>query len=200
METLHLELINLSKHYNSSWLFKNINCTVKTNDILIITGENGSGKSTLLQIIYGLISPNDGQVLLNGKTIDTPDQIFAYSSPYLELPIDFSCLELFEFYKKLGKINYSEKEFVNVLNLNQSHLNKPIKYFSSGMLQRLKNSLVFCSSQPILIFDEPLSNMDLSGENWYKNCILQFKTNKLIIIAGNNPKEIESGTIELKIK
>lgn len=185
------EAISLGKHYQSSWLFRNISFQLTNNQSIAILGKNGAGKSTLLQVIYGLVMQNEGMVKINLNEEFKPNDVFSFASPYQLLPDDFSVAELFNYQKSINKTTLNWQEFTELLAIQKQYLNNPIKTFSSGMLQRLKNALAFCSPNPILILDEPLSNLDAAGEVWYKNCLDIYRKDKLLILAGNNPKEIE---------
>ncbi len=77
---------------------------------------------------------------------------------------------------------------LNLLNMYESR-NKLIKYFSSGMKQRLKLALAFCSDTPMLMLDEPTSNLDTQGVDWYLNLVQQFAANRLTIICSNQEHE-----------
>jgi ABC-type multidrug transport system ATPase subunit len=73
----------------------------------------------------------------------------------------------------------------------KSSQNKLIKYFSSGMKQRLKLALAFCSDTPILMLDEPTSNLDSQGVDWYLGLVQQYAKDRLTIICSNQAHEYE---------
>ena len=66
---------------------------------------------------------------------------------------------------------------------------KAIKYFSSGMKQRLKLGLAFFSDTPVLMLDEPTTNLDAQGFEWYQNHVLEYSRDRLLIICSNQPQE-----------
>jgi ABC-type multidrug transport system ATPase subunit len=169
--TLQLEIVNIGKRYQNQWLFRHINLSLKTGDRLSVTGRNGSGKSTLMQIIYGLIQASEGEVRLDGKTAFDAHRTFALTSPYMELPMEFSIRELHDLYLKTGKLNKTLSGFLEY-----------------SAFTRLKTALCLCSDAPVLLLDEPLSNMDHQGEIWYKNCVADIQ-DRICIVAGNNPEE-----------
>ena len=74
-----------------------------------------------------------------------------------------------------------------------------IKYFSSGMKQRLKLALAFCSDTPMLMLDEPTSNLDKQGVEWYLGLVQQFAAGRLTIICSNQEHEYSFCTQHLDI-
>jgi ABC-type multidrug transport system ATPase subunit len=205
MTDLSVELINLGKTYASHELFSNLNLLIKPKERFAILGANGSGKSTLLQIISGFIAPSKGSVVFKKSEQVIPEDVrykeFAIASPYLELIEEFTIDEQIEFQRKF-------KPFVNDLSTNEivtlSQLKnitgKPIKSYSSGMKQRLKLSLAILSDCPLLLLDEPCSNLDRSGVNWYQEMIGNFCNHKSILVCSNHQQEeyvFCSGEIQL---
>ncbi|MDP2176535.1 MAG: ATP-binding cassette domain-containing protein [Bacteroidota bacterium] len=196
---MQLDVVNIGKHYNNQWLFKDISFSIKDGESIAITGRNGSGKSTLIQIIYGLVQANVGKVLVDQNTVDNNQQVFALSSPYLELPLDFTLSEIYQLYFDLNKLKIELNEFLSFSEFTFKQSNLPVKNFSSGMLQRLKTSLCLASNSPILLLDEPLTNMDSHGEEWYKNCLNSIMSDKIVLIASNNPIEYQNTTSKFEI-
>ena len=94
----------------------------------------------------------------------------------------------FHFKFKARKEGMDTAGVIALLNMDQSK-NKLIKYFSSGMKQRLKLALAFCSDTPLLMLDEPTSNLDSQGVDWYLSLVQQFAVNRLTIICSNQEHE-----------
>lgn len=172
---------------------------VSAGEALSVTGRNGSGKSTLMQIVYGLAQPGEGQVHFNGFAFTEPHRLFAYSAPYMDLPIDFTALEIFNLYSHAGKSSMATDAFSDFCGFDQKTMQRPLRYFSSGMLQKFKTALCLCSDAPVLMLDEPLSNMDSKGELWYRNCISDIR-HKIVIVAGNNPSEYDFASKNIHIQ
>lgn len=193
-----LSLNNIGKRYRGQWLFRHISLDLRSGDSLSVTGKNGSGKSTLLQIIYGLVQPGEGEVLVGGEQHARADRIFAFTSPYLELPGEFSISEILELYRGIGKMKMSDEMFLEYSMFSKVQADGPVRHFSSGMLQRLKTALCLASDAGILLMDEPLTNMDANGELWYKNCVADLK-DRIVIVAGNNPAEYDFTKGNLRI-
>ena len=195
---MELSLQNIGKKYHDHWLFKEINLSLQSGQSLSITGKNGSGKSTLMQVVYGLIQPSEGQVLIDGKADFQPHTMMSLSSPYMELPLEFSIKELHQLYLNLNKISQPYELFLENAMFSLKDGNKPVKHFSSGMQQRLKTAFCLYSVAPIILLDEPLTNMDAAGEKWYKNCLSEVKE-KICLVAGNQGAEIDWAEKNLSI-
>ena len=189
---VNIQLENVGKRFLHKWIFKEINEELNSNNSYHITGHNGSGKSTLLKIISGYVSPSEGKVELNidGRGIGMDDwaKNTAICAPYLELIEEFRLDELLAFHQKMKPLEneFSTSEFADLIELNYEK-DKAIRFFSSGMKQRVKLGLALFSSCPVVLLDEPTSNLDEHGISWYKRTVEQ-KNNqsKLIIVCSNN--------------
>ena len=191
---LEIKLREASKRFQYEWIFKNITLDLAIGSKTAITGSNGSGKSTLLKCISGLIPTTEGKItyFLNGTQI--PDaEIYQYlviSAPYLELPEEFTLIELLRFHFKFKRIfgNISFEEMMETMFLKE-HQNKQISQFSSGMKKRLKIGLCFFSDAPFVLLDEPTSNLDERGINWYLDMVNNFGKERTILVCSNDAKE-----------
>lgn len=188
MNNIYIQLFNISKKYYSHFLYKNLNLEIPSKDKIVITGNNGSGKSTLLKIITGLVSPTSGKVIyLNEDKFIHKSEWYKYISvaaPYMGLIEDFSVNELTEHLFVFRKYQLERKELTELLELDK-HIQKPIKYFSSGMKQKLRLLLAITDTAPILLLDEPTSNLDGTTTRWYSTMIEKFATHKTILVFSN---------------
>lgn len=189
-------LDKVSKRFNQDWLFKDLNYQIFAPVSYAITGPNGSGKTTLLKIISGMIPCTTGEVRYqqNNQSID-PDYTYRYLSfvaPYMELPEELTLNEFLKFHfgLKPNLEGLSSKDIAANMALEHA-LCKPLHTFSSGMKQRVKLALGIFSATPVLLLDEPTSNLDESGIFWYKQEIKRVKSNKLIIISSNQSTEYD---------
>ena len=197
-------LEQISRRFNREWIFKNIDYSFDAGKSYAILGINGSGKSTLLQVISGSLSPSSGQLKyqFEGKEIPV-EQVFKHLSiaaPYLELIEEFTLFEIldFHFQFKARLNNLTNKQLIELLNMENS-ATKQLKYFSSGMKQRVKLILALCSDTPILLLDEPTSNLDEQGIDWYVSLINQFSNNRLVIVCSNQAHEYGFCDYQLKL-
>lgn len=191
---MKIELENIGRRFNREWIFRKVDYVFERGNSYAVLGANGSGKSTLLQVISGSLSPSEGKVdfLYQKKSIDI-ELIFRHISiaaPYLELIEEFTLAELirFHFRFKPALPGYDTKKIIELLGFEGSK-NKLVKHFSSGMKQRTKLALAFCSDTPVLLLDEPASNLDTEGIAWYNGLVDEFSHQRLLIVCSNQEHE-----------
>lgn len=200
---MKITLENTGKKYNKEWIFKNLNLEFNSPSTYVISGANGSGKSTLLKVISGFETPSKGEINYEDSKPISVEKIYqnvAYTSPYISVFEDYTIKELFSFYTKLKplKDNISYQDFIEIIDLKNTK-DKEIKNFSSGMKQRVKLGLAILSDCPILLLDEPTSNLDANAIKWYQNLIQNNLENRIVFVASNNQKD-ESFFCENEIK
>ena len=187
---------SLGKKFRNEWVFRNLNYEFQSGESYTFIGANGSGKSTLLQVLSGfmphtegLISYNENQKVLE---IDHFYKHLVIAAPYLELIEDFTLTEIIEFHIKFKpfKNNLSINEFIDFIELPKAK-NKEVKFFSSGMKQRVKLGLAFWSDCEILMLDEPTSNLDAEATDWYLRNVKEYSKNRLLMICSNQPSEYQ---------
>lgn len=196
-----ISLHNAGKRFNKEWIFKDLNATFEMGQHYALIGNNGSGKSTLLQVISGYASLSKGTIEWGSHDASTIFQELSIAAPYLELIEEFTTLEQFEFHEKFKPLqkNLSIAEMIQLIGL-EAATHKQIRYFSSGMKQRLKLALAIFSATPILLLDEPCSNLDKEGYALYKELIHKYAMHKLIIVGSNDPQEYEFCTKQINLQ
>lgn len=186
---------NAGKRFNFEWILKKINCTFISGNSYAILGPNGSGKSTLLQLISGSTSTSTGSIAYyNDEMQIDDDKIFNHltiAAPYLELIEEFTATEMIQFQNqfKLFLKGITIEEVLQIAMLTKD-AEKQICNFSSGMKQRLKISLAVLADVPIILLDEPTTNLDQQGFEWYLKLMKDYTANRLIIICSNLEREI----------
>lgn len=189
-----IHINNLGKKYVNEWIFKDVSLIITPAEKLVIMGANGSGKSTLLQSIASFLIPTKGEVVWKNesKTIedDTIYKHLSMASPYMELIEDFTLTETIEHQAKFKPFvnNLSTPEVIKLMLLNHAS-EKYVKNYSSGMRQRVKLGLAILADCPVLLLDEPCSNLDANAIAWYQNMIAEFAKNKTVIVCSNAVKE-----------
>lgn len=194
MFSTQISLQNVGKRYNHEWIFRGISHTFKQNEHTVIRGANGSGKSTLLQVILGSTVASEGELSYsaNGKEMKVEESLglFSLATPYLELIEEFTLIEMLEFHQKMQpfKAGLSIDSIIETLYLTGSK-NKAIKYYSSGMKQRVKLGLALLSDTPFVLLDEPTSNLDAVAIEWYTNLVEENKEDRIIMVCSNDQKD-----------
>jgi len=191
---MRIVLDNLGKKFAKDWIFKDISREIISGQPLAITGPNGSGKSTLIMLISGFTLPSKGTIKyqLNGKNIEA-SEIYKYVdlvAPYTELIEELTLMEFLKFH-------FSIKELIPDLDIPGliddirlwKDKDKYIRHFSSGMKQRLKLALGLFSTSPILLLDEPTTNLDVQNQDWFYNKVNTLFENKTLVIGSNKSEE-----------
>jgi ABC-type multidrug transport system ATPase subunit len=194
---MQITLTNTGKRFNREWIFRGVNYEFTTPKKYAITGSNGSGKSTLLQVIAGSLTFNEGSILVkDGQSTANSNQemeIFRHLSiaaPYLELIEEMTANEMLDFHTQFKPLTVAKEEALQITNLTKA-ADRQIRYFSSGMKQRLKLAQAFFSNTPILLLDEPTTNLDAEGTALYHQLIRDHTAGKLVIISSNDKQEYD---------
>ena len=191
---MRIDLTKLGKRFNRDWIFKNLSFTFDAGSHYAITGPNGSGKSTLLQIISGSTIFNEGSISYfeNSKAV-SPEKVFqkiSIAAPYLDLIEEMTLSEFFSFHHNMkGWLPGLDTKEIILLSSLENAAHKQIRYFSSGMKQRVKLAQAIFSNVPIVLLDEPLTNLDEAGVLLYYSLIEKYCSSRLLIVSSNDKKE-----------
>ncbi|GIV35220.1 MAG: ATP-binding protein [Chitinophagales bacterium] len=191
-----ITLENCGKRYERDWVFRNLNYQFIAGNKYAILGPNGSGKSTLILILSGYLTPTEGQVkMTSGLHTVQPDRFSRYISlcaPYLQLIEEFTLAELVRFHLRFKPaVNGLKPERIVHLTGLEPYAGRQLRYFSSGMKQRVKVALSVLSDVPLILLDEPATNLDKEGVLWYKCLLEEYIGNRLLIISSNREEEYE---------
>lgn len=200
---MHVQLDDIGKRFTTGWVFKGINHEAKSGDCIAITGANGSGKSTLLNIISGYLSYSKGKLIYDkqGATISR-DDVYKYTSiaaAYSELDEELTAKEIFEHYRKFKSFRITgSEEFLQVVEL-EKEVDKQIRYFSSGMKQRLNLALALGMDTSLLLLDEPTSFLDDKRKAWFHDLLKKYRKGRTIFIASNDQSDLQSCSSEISL-
>lgn len=190
---MNISLNNIGRRFNKEWIFKGIDYQFEQEQKYAVLGPNGSGKSTLLSILLGSLTPSEGKLTYRNPqevNVESIYQYISFAAPYIDLIEEFTLQETiaFHFQFKGYAEGLNEQGVLELLGLKKSQ-DKALKHFSSGMKQRTKLALACCTNSPILLLDEPTSNLDTQGIDWYLALIEKFGENKMIIVGSNQEHE-----------
>ncbi|MDO9374524.1 MAG: ATP-binding cassette domain-containing protein [Ferruginibacter sp.] len=189
---MQILLTNTGKRFNREWIFRHVNYQFTGGKRYAITGSNGSGKSTLLQVIAGALTHNEGKVEMSvdDRSIleENVHKQISLAAPYLELIEEMTADEFLRFHHQFKALTLSSAAALAAVQLEKA-ANKQIRYFSSGMKQRLKLAQAFFCEAPVLLLDEPTTNLDVEGIALYQQLIADHTHNKLVIVSSNDQQE-----------
>jgi ABC-type multidrug transport system ATPase subunit len=187
---MKIELQQCGKRYRREWILRRIDYTFAAGGRYAITGPNGSGKSTLLKLLSGHLSPSKGKVSFSYEgqllPVESVYPHLAFAAPYIELIEEFTLRESLEFHQKFRPLlaGLNTDSLIDLLGL-QSATHLPVHNFSSGMKQRLKLALACCSQADYILLDEPTTNLDDKGAEWYQQLLTEFVGDRLLVVASN---------------
>ena len=149
-----------------------------------------------MKALSGHLSLSKGRIVFeeNGKKLDD-DLVYrkiSYAAPYIELIEELTLEETLRFHSRLKPLlpQFSAEQVYELLELPRAR-HKELRYFSSGMKQRVKLALAVCTDAPVLLLDEPTTNLDLEAVKWFKQLVRQHTANRLLVIASNDPADLE---------
>jgi ABC-type multidrug transport system ATPase subunit len=205
---MKITLTDVGKRFNRDWIFRHINYEFTNGNSYAIIGPNGSGKSTLLQVVAGAVAQSEGKIECtliddrssmtdSGSNIvhHTSDIVHSYISiatPYLEVIEEMTLVEFLSFHSTF-------KPFITGMDIQkissevglEKSVHKQIRYFSSGMKQRVKLAQAFFSDTSVLLLDEPCTNLDEEGTALYHHLVKNYSSNRIVIISSNDKQEYD---------
>ena len=197
--TIPLEIIDLSKFYESKEAVRNISFKVNNNEIIGILGPNGCGKTTTIGMILGLLKPTKGKVLINGVEIEKQRvellNELNFISPYIELPKKLTVKQNLEVYGRLYdikdlriKIDY----LCERLRLNE-FIYKLTGELSSGQKNRVSLAKSIINDPSVLLLDEPTASLDPETGDFVRSFLEEYQKEKKtsILLASHNMAEVE---------
>ena len=201
---MNISLQNTGKRFNREWIFRNFTFEFLQGKSYAITGSNGSGKSTLLQIIAGAALHSEGGINWQSAIGDTQIanekayENISICAPYFDLIEEMTGNEFLSFHTSFKNFTKPFAEILSTVGLQKAG-DKQIRYYSSGMKQRLKLAQAFFSNTSVLLLDEPTTNLDEDGIAIYKKLWNENTTNRLVIVSSNDKTEYEQCNAVIKI-
>lgn len=190
---MNVSIHNLGKRFENKYVFKSLSREINSGEHLGIVGRNGSGKSTLMQIISGYLPASEGKITYNGVQNEEVWKQISWASPALGLYESFTLREHLEFVFSLrqAQVGMGIPQMLSELEL-EAHATKQVRFFSSGMKQRLKLGIAFFSASELLLLDEPCAHLDKHAEEWYSAMYLKHAGNRTVLVASNaNEAELQ---------
>ncbi len=201
---MQIAMQQAGKRFNREWIFRKLSIVFEQGNRYAITGPNGSGKSTLLQTIAGSMSLSEGtiQYRINEQGYDEEavHTKIGIAAPYLEVVEEMTAKEFLHFHTVFKPLlsGITIDSILTTIGLEKA-ADKQIRYYSSGMKQRIKLAQAIFSDTPVLLLDEPCTNLDSIGYALYHSLIENYCGHKTIIVSSNDANEMDFCTNRLSI-
>ena len=197
---MKISLTDAGKRFNRDWIFRHLTYEFSAGQSYAIIGPNGSGKSTLLQVLSGSMQINEGNILFAVDSQQsavnasiTNENVYRHISicaPYLEVVEEMTLIEFLNFHSGFKPFlsSITVEKIISILGLENA-VNKQIRNYSSGMKQRVKLAQSIFSDVPVVLLDEPCTNLDAAGIQLYHDLINEYCKNRMVVVSSND--EIE---------
>ena len=206
---MFIQIKNLVKKYNNYLAVNKINFEIQKNKTVGLLGPNGCGKTTTIGMMLGLVTPTDGEIMIEGKNINSfgRDKIlnrFNFASPYVELPKKLTVKQNLEIYGRLYGIKELDKrinEISNDLDIKNLFKRKTGE-LSSGQKNRVSLAKSLINKPEILLLDEPTASLDPDIGDFIRSYIQDYKArNKVtILLASHNMSEVGCDSVVMMRK
>ena len=202
---MNLSVNKVGKRFLNTWIFRDISLSLKGGNTYALVGHNGSGKSTLLQILAGYLSPSEGEVsfVQDGVEIKRVDihRYLSFCSPYTELIEELTLEEHIKFHNKFRPFveGLDALAVMQIMKLDHEW-DKTVRFFSSGMKQRLKLALSILSDSSFILLDEPSTNLDKQSTDWFLKTLERYRGDRLVIIASNVEDDLRLCNEEISVE
>ena len=197
---MFIKIRNLTKIYNNFCAVNKINFQIEKNKTIGLLGPNGCGKTTTIGMMLGLVTPTEGEILIENKSIKSfkRDDIlkrFNFASPYVELPKKLTVKQNLEIYGRLyGIKNLNERinEISSDLDIRNFYERKTGE-LSSGQKNRVSLAKSLINKPEILLLDEPTASLDPDIGDFIRSYIQDYKKNNrvTVLLASHNMSEVE---------
>ena len=192
---MKISLEHISKRFQKHWIFKDVHYSFNTPGAYALLGPNGCGKSTLLRIVAGMQAPSLGKIhFYNNSDVAVPaGEVFrqiSFCAPGQELVEELTLREFLDFHFSFKRLlpGITIDKIIELTGLGDS-ADKPIGDYSSGMKQRVKLAQAIFSNTPVLLLDEPCTNLDQRGVEQYSEWMEVYSKNRLVLVASNDVRE-----------
>jgi ABC-2 type transport system ATP-binding protein len=193
-----LELRGITKKYSIFPVVDNVSFTVKPGEILGYLGPNGAGKTTTIKMLAGLLEPTDGEILLEGKSIKKGMTAYKARIGYVpEQSEIYPHLSAQEYLLMVGRLRHLpegplREKIENLMTLFEldKDMMSPISSYSKGMRQKVLISAALLHNPDILLFDEPLSGLDVTTAMVVKDIIQQLALENKMILYSSHVLEV----------
>lgn len=207
-----IEANKLRKRFGLHWIVYDFSQVFESGSRTAVLGPNGSGKSTLLKLLSGQLLPSDGDLSfsVSGKVISESNlyREISLCGPYVELIEELTGEEAAQLHARLRGFRSRPsvlQDGMHAQKLTPDDLwervgwskrirRQTIASYSSGMKQRMRLLLALATDSSALYLDEPTSNLDVEGIDWYQQLVADWAGDRTVLIASNEERDFVSCT------
>jgi heme exporter protein A len=197
MSAVSVEFKGVGKRFGNRSVLAAVSGTLRQGQVLVVAGPNGSGKSTLLNILAGLLRPSRGEVVYRDGDGPLPRarwfERLGMAAPDMSVYEELSAVENLRFFARLRGLHREEaplRALLEELGLPSREQTRVVGTYSSGMKQRVKLAQAVLHEPPVLLLDEPSSNLDESGHEAVAALVARFRARAAVAVATNDPREM----------
>ncbi|MCZ2223110.1 MAG: ABC transporter ATP-binding protein [Chitinophagales bacterium] len=196
-----IEIKNITKQFKKFKALDNVNLELKLGECIALIGPNGCGKTTLIKSILGMVLPEKGEIIFNGKNIKNDNNYkkqIGYMPQIGRYPENMTIGQIIEMIKSIrGNDNELDQDLYQQFEMNKL-LDKKMRTLSGGTTQKVSAVLAFMFNSKVLILDEPTAGLDPIATNILKEKIIDAKNRgALILITSHLLSELEDLVSEI---
>ncbi len=192
MNEFVLEIKGLNKSYGKKEALNNINLGLEPGKIIGLLGPNGSGKTTLIKLVNGLITPNAGEIIVDGSPVGDASRLaVSYLPDKTYLPNWMKVSDMFKMFSDFYSNFDIEKarDMLRRLNINES---ERLKTLSKGNKEKVQLILVMSRNAKLYLLDEPIGGVDPAARDYILNTIItSYNPDASVVISTHLISDIE---------
>lgn len=192
-----IQIDRLQKHYGKIQALRGVTLSFNAGQVIALVGPNASGKTTLIKCLLGMVIPDGGRIIIDGKDIKGDvmyKQKIGYMPQIGRYPDNMRMGYLFGMMKDLGETRSKgifDEELILAFNLEEM-FGKPLRALSGGTRQKVSAALAFLFNPELIVLDEPTAGLDPLASEILKQKIQKEKeSGKLILITSHIMSEVE---------
>lgn len=196
-----LELKELTKRYRKKTAVDKLSFTIGDGDVVGLLGSNGAGKSTTIAMVATLLTPDEGEILLDGENIiknpTAMRKVLGYVPQDIALYESLSGLDNLKFFGHSYGLHKKELRLAlervkKIINLSEEELRRKVDTYSGGMKRRINIGVALLHNPRIVVMDEPTVGLDIISRNVIIEAIKEInKSGVSILYTGHYFEEIE---------
>jgi ABC-2 type transport system ATP-binding protein len=187
-----VECRNLVKYFPGCLALNSINLMVPKGRIVGVLGPNGSGKSTMIKLMNGLLTPNAGQILINGMAPGvTTKRIVSYLPERTYLNDWMSVQTMIDFFSDFYS-NFNKSKAYDMLQRLHINPNDRLKTMSKGTKEKVQLILVMSREAELYVLDEPIGGVDPAARDYILDTIIgNYSENATVLISTHLITDVE---------